>query len=231
MYSPHRVSDVPELWACSISWARLLSCLVYVINISGNFNLFFEFVCLLVARRTVSIWQRILLCIYRIQFIGEFYFNTSVYWMFYFCYQQLFTWDMGKWLEKGGTKDVLEKEAFVSPWQVSPGGRQTPYISFHQERGKMGIPWVLCAFITSTIQVQLDVSTVSCFSLFLVCSPLACVHFQQCHRFAACLYFLLPGQLYSPFIFFFKLLFNLSLCVSPAILVSSESAYKVLFCV
>lgn len=78
----------------------------------------------------------------------------------------------------------------------------------------MGIPGVLCPFITSTIQVQLEVSTVSHFSLFLVCSPSSCVHFQQCHGFSACLYFLLPVELYCPLIFFlnYDLIFP---CVFP----------------
>lgn len=108
----------------------------------------------------------------------------------------------GKVIGEAGNQGCSWKRSLCISMTSISWWRQTPYISFHQERGKMGIPWVLCAFITSTIQVQLDVRTVSCFSLFLVCSPLACVHFQQCHRFAACLYFLLPGQLYSPFNFF-----------------------------
>lgn len=89
--------------------------------------------------------KSILLSIYRMVYCRIL--NTMAYRMFHFCYQRLYIWKM---IGNFGKQECTRRKMLVSSWQVSPGGRPTAHITFHQERGKMGILTVLCAFITST---------------------------------------------------------------------------------
>lgn len=196
-----------------------------MINISGNFNLFFAFVCILVARRTVSAWKRILLCIYKTQFLGEFYFNRSVYWMFYFCYQQLFTWDMEKWLGKGTNKGCSWIKSLhvsmtsMSWWkagclyQLSPrerkNGNTWSALSFHYQHHTSAVGSWHCVTFQSVSGLQ----------PFILCTfPAMSWIFCMSLLFAPC-------RALLSFNIFFKLWFNFSLCFSPAISVCSKSAY------